>query len=179
MIRADIEATLTNGQQLPEPIAAICTYLDQSGYPISGCFELSTIGVVDLTGWFEKSPETVFDFIPFGRGATGDVYAIWLVEGSSSDSAPVVMFGSEGDLKVLAINSFEFCRLLCVGYNELGYDDDSVCISDESDVRRFREFMEKRFGFTTPRTGEAIVKEAASAYPNFQKWVEQRAWDGA
>ncbi len=118
-----IEATFPLGHRLPEPIVAICEFLEVHGYPISGCFELSLIGMKQVRGWF-RDKEVSHQFLPFGRGACGDVYALWLHRAEvQPDSAPVVMFGSEGELLVLASSAREFCRLLCLGYAEIGLDD--------------------------------------------------------
>ena len=76
MNASEIEATFPNGQRLPRPIADICIFLESNGYPISGCFELSAIGMGDLKAWFADDPSAYEQFLPFGRGACGDVYAL-------------------------------------------------------------------------------------------------------
>lgn len=174
MIQDEIERTLPHGRRLPAALRALCQYADEHGYPISGCFELSTIGMEDLRGWFRLSPSAADDFLPFGRGATGDVYAVWLTNEPDPERAPVVMFGSEGLLRVLASDSAEFCTLLGVGYKELGNDDESAPPVENEAPRALREFLRKRFQVVPPHTGEEIVRVAAAAHPGFQSWVEER-----
>lgn len=50
MIPERIEATFPSGHRLPEAIVALCEYLGSRGYTISGCFELSGIGMDDVRG---------------------------------------------------------------------------------------------------------------------------------
>jgi hypothetical protein len=176
MISQDIEVTFPNGQKLPDPIRSICRFLDGNGYPISGCFELSTIGIDDMNHWFHKTPAAVNQLLPFGRGACGDVYALWLTEGLAPDEAPVVMFGSEGELKVLALNSLEFCRLLCLGYSEVGLEDHSLPSSEYEETRRFRSYMIQQFTFELPKNGDCIIQPAMARFPNFEAWVRLNAW---
>jgi hypothetical protein len=168
-----IEATFPLGHRLPEPIVSICEFLETHGYPISGCFELSEIGMEDVKDWFPDKPEISSQFLPFGRGACGDVYALWL-HGSEiqPDTAPVVMFGSEGELPVLASSALEFCRLLCLGYAEIGLDDPLSEPRDYAETEPFRRFMSERFGFELPENAAPIIAEAESSVPNFAAFVE-------
>ena len=69
MYQQDIEKTLPKGVKLPKAISHICSFADDQGYPISGCFELSAIGMEDMEYWFKSRPEAVKELIPFGRGA--------------------------------------------------------------------------------------------------------------
>lgn len=167
-----IEATFPLGHWLPEPIVAICQFLEAHGYPISGCFELSLIGMDDLRGWFRDQPQVSHQFLPFGRGASGDVYALWLhAPEVLPESAPVVMFGSEGELPVIASSAREFCRLLCLGYSEIGLDDPSSTPQDFDETEPFRRFMLERYGFSLPETAEPIMSAARDSAPSFADFV--------
>ena len=167
-----IEATFPLGHRLPEPIVSICQFLETNGYPISGCFELSLIGMNDLKGWFPDRPEVYQQFLPFGRGACGDVYALWLHgSGVQPDTAPVVMFGSEGELLVLASSALEFCRLLCLGYSEIGLDDPSSAPSDFAETEPFRRYILERYSFTLPETAAPIMAAAKASAPSFADFV--------
>jgi len=177
MIKDDIESTFYMGQVLPDPISKICEFLDKNDYPISGCFELSTIGVDDLKGWFKKTPSAVDILLPFGRGACGDVYSVWLINNLEPEEAPIVMFGSEGTLSVLAKNAKEFCKLLCLGCSEVGLDDHTLVGDDFAETKPFRDFILGKYEFELPKTGAQIIEEANQAFPEFTKWVESNAWE--
>jgi hypothetical protein len=169
--RTKIQNNLPEDIQLPESIGLICDYFDELGFPMSGCFELSDLGRDDLLGWFQKQPQKVDEFAPFGRGADGSIYALWLEPNRNPNQAPVVMLGSSGTLEILAINPAEFITLLCLGYNEIGYDDVSVPGSDWDDTSRFREWIIDRVDFDLPETGKEIVDKAKNLFPHFKKRV--------
>jgi hypothetical protein len=170
----DIEATFPGGHRLPRPIVDICSFLETNGYPISGCFELSTIGMADLREWFRKQPSVCEQFLPFGRGACGDVYALWLTGDLAPDCAPVVMFGGEGELEVLASDAEQFCRLLCLGYSEIGLDNPADEPSEFDEAEPFRRFMLARYNFELPENAVPIIDDARALFPSFKKWVENR-----
>ena len=151
----------------------ICRFHEAHGYPISGCFEIVTRGMDGVRAWFEKSPLAQGSLMPFGVGATGDIYAIWLTNGLLPDSSPVIILGSEGELDVLAVNTREFCRLLCLGYSELGLDDIDSIPTDFDETKPFRDFMLKKYQFDLPATARPIVDEARSQFPDFKGWVAE------
>jgi hypothetical protein len=169
---SEIESTFASGQKLPEPIVDICRFLSVHGYPISGCFEISKIGMFDVKAWFKKNESAQAALLPFGRGACGDVYAIWLTDDLSPEEAPVIMLGSEGQLEVLASSPREFCRLLCLGYSEIGSDDPSSPPTDYEETKAFRDFMQQKYHFDLPQTADLIIQAAQTRFPNFAQWVE-------
>lgn len=173
MIQEKIESTIISGKKLPEPIAHICKFLDENSYPISGCFELSTIGIDDMRHWFRKNLLAVEELIPFGRGACGDVYCLWLTNGLLPEEAPVVMFGSEGELLVLAKDSKEFCKLLCLGYSDVGLEDHTVLGQEYDETEPFRNYMMHIYNFELPETGAAIIEQANKLFPHFKTWEEE------
>ncbi len=172
MNASEIEATFPSKHRLPEPISDICRFVSTHGYPISGCFEISKIGMSDVRAWFRDDAAAQAAFLPFGRGACGEVYAIWLTEGLTPERAPVIMLGSEGQLEVLAVDSREFCRLLCLGYSEIGSDDPDSTPSDFAETEPFRDFIQEKYHFDLPATARHIVEMASSRFPKFVDWVE-------
>jgi len=87
------------------------------------------------------------------------------------------MFGSEGELPVVAVNAQRFCQLLCLGYSEVGYvgdEDYDQPGSEFAEAKPFREFITRELGLEVPASGRAIISEAASRFPNFKRWVEAR-----
>jgi hypothetical protein len=172
MTPEQIEATFPLGHHLPGPVVSICRFLEEHGYPISGCFELSSIGMDDVMGWFPGRPDAYQQFLPFGRGACGDVYALWLHSSVvQPGTAPVVMFGSEGELSVLASSPLEFCRLLCLGYSEIGLDHATSIPRDFEKTSPFRHFMIKQYAFALPETAEPIIASGIASAPDFPAFV--------
>ncbi len=175
-ISAQIEQTLPNGHRLPKEIFAIGDFLDQNDYPISGCFELSLIGMDDLHHWFSRDPSVADNFLPFGRGATGDVFAIWLQDGLPVEGCPVVMFGSEGLLIAVSKSSRDFLRLLCLGYDEIGYCDFTQRGEEYDEAAPLRQYVDRVFGYDIPENGQGIVDAASHYNATFESFVQKNAW---
>ena len=174
MLVDEIESKFPPGIQVPQSIRSLCEFIEDNGYPLSGCFELSTIGDADLQAWFPNDLAMQRQFAVFGRGSTGSVYALWLRDGRDVDNSPVIVLGSEGELLVLAVNPREFCRLLGCGYDELEWDDLSQPAAEWENTRRLREYLCERLGLSFQMTGESIVLEARDQYPDFASDIE--AW---
>lgn len=177
MLAADVESKFPPNVPLPLGVRTLCDFLDQNGYPISGCFEISTIGDDDMAAWFPNDTEMQHRFAVFGRGSTGSVYALWLHDGNDPNSAPVVVLGSEGDLLVLATDCLEFCRLLGCGYDELEWDDLTKPSPSSDAAQPLRDWLTERLNLDCPSVGSAIVSAARERYRDFGDFV--RAWQDA
>lgn len=172
MLADDVKTNFPSGIMMPDTIQALCEYLDVHGYPMSGCFEISTIGNDDMQAWFPNDAAMQDRFAVFGRGSTGSVYAIWLQDDANATSSPVVVLGSEGDLLVLATDSAEFCRLLGCGYNEVEWEDLTKPSPEWDDTKRLRDWLGGRFNMDFPKTGELIVAAAHKRYPDFPAFIQ-------
>lgn len=127
----------------------------------------------DVAGWFKNDEAAQAALLPFGRGACGDIYAIWLTDGLSPAEAPVIMLGSEGQLEVLAVTSAEFCRLLCLGYSEIGLEELDADPTDYEETKRFRDYIQAKYHFDFPPTASPIVEKARGLFPTFAAWVAE------
>ena len=170
MIADSVESCFPDGIRLPDAIRCICDFLDANGYPISGCFEINTRGD-DAASWFPNDTEMQRQIAVFGNGSTGSTYALWLTHSPDPANAPVVLLGSEGDLKVLAESPVEFCRLLGCGYDELEWDDLSTAPTCFDETASFREWIADKLGLDFPATGDSIAQRAAERFPGFSDWV--------
>lgn len=177
MLADDVDSKFPKGAALPAPIRVLCDFLDSNGYPISGCFEISTIGDDDMAAWFPNDAAMQNTFAVFGRGSTGSVYALWLVPGSNTSNAPVVVLGSEGKFLVLAISAWEFCRLLGCGYDELEWDNLEQPSPTFDQAQPLRDWLKTYLNMECPTAGAAIVSTAKERYPGFSEFV--RIWQDA
>ena len=176
MLASEVESKFPPGVEMPSPIRALCDYLDQHDYPLSGCFEISTIGDDDMRAWFPGDLAMQHTFAVFGRGSTGSVYAIWLRDDNPTEDCPVIVLGSEGELLVLAVDSFQFCRLLGCGYSELEWDDLTLPSPEWNDTKPLRDWLAKHMEISFPKTGLEIVTTARKQYTDFPMFV-QSWWD--
>jgi hypothetical protein len=177
MLADDVQTNFPEGVKLPACLRAVCDYLDDHGYPLSGCFEICDWGRKDAEGWFPNDPTTQRQVAIFGRGSTGSSYALWLLPNANPDEAPVVLFGSEGEFIVLASNAFEFCRLLGLGYDEVEYDDLAAPPAEWTETAGLRNWLAERFKIDFPTTGEEIARLAREQHTGFGDWMRQ--WQAA
>ncbi len=171
MLATDVLAQFPPSVAMPAPIRALCDYVDKYDYPLSGAFEISTWGRDDIASWFPGDLAMQQHFAVFGRGSTGSTYALWLRDNIDSNQAPMVVLGSEGDHKVLAVNSLEFCRLLGCGYNELEWDDLTQASPTANETERLRKWLKQRLDVTCPVVGSDIIEKGAATYPDFAEVV--------
>ncbi|XZE36062.1 hypothetical protein SH501x_001614 [Pirellulaceae bacterium SH501] len=177
MLANNVHSKFPPDVALPLGVRALCDYLDANGYPISGCFEISTIGDEDMAAWFPNDTKMQHRFALFGRGATGSVYALWLRDGNDPDNAPVVVLGSEGEMLVLATECSDFCRLLGCGYDELEWDDLTKPSPTWETAQPLRDWLKARMNLDCPRTGADIVAAATERYTDFGHVIQQ--WQDA
>ena len=106
----------------------------------------------------------------FGGGPDGSVLAVWR---APQGGFPVVYLSSEGGGRVLAADMAQFLRLLAVGYDEfsLWNSFDSPPEEDGNVSPQLLGWLQAQ-GLTVPDTGEAIVDEAETCWPDFNGWTE-------
>ncbi len=68
MLAQDVESQFPPNVALPLGGRTLCNFLEQKGYPISGYFEISTIGNDDMAAWFPNDTDMQHRFAVFGRG---------------------------------------------------------------------------------------------------------------
>ena len=140
----------------------------------SGSFELS--GWEYRGDWFGENSEAAKQFVVFGRGPDGSMYAFWLYPGRTLETAPVVFLGSDAsDCGVLAASLDDFLALLAFGADELGRQVPSgeIAPSDKLEpcaepIARHREFQAwllQKYGIQVPAEPMELVRRARSAHP--------------
>jgi hypothetical protein len=102
---------------------------------------------------------------------------LWLTPNADPDQAPVVLFESEGQFKVLAANALQFCRLLGCGYDEVESDDLSQPPKEWNETVPLRNWLSERFTIDFPATGVEIDRTANEQHPGFRRWMED--WQAA
>ena len=168
---AKIQRYFPSGMTVPAELAALCAWLGENGYPISGHFELYADEHESIRHWFGTGA-VVDRFGVFGTGPDGSLYALWRQD---DGRLPVVHMGSEGQNNfVLAPDMREFLRLLAIGYDEIGFDDLDAPPPDRKGVNAaFRKWVEQTFGVRVPATGSEITTPAQASHEDFQAWIER------
>ena len=118
-----------------------------------------------MSAWFAGDEAAARQFVVFGRGADGSLYALWLYTGCKLMDAPVVFLGSEGtDCGLLAADVREFMALLAIGADDLGYEISRGDVKEEEEpadrLFEFRNWLLSRFGTEAPTDPSALVADA-------------------
>lgn len=107
------------------------------------------------------------EFRIFGQDGSGGYAALWLVrQGSPVLEQPVVFFGSEGELGVVASNVHDYLWLLAGGLGPC----EAVCFpsDDHEPDAVFTKFAEE-YAPAHKKTARAVLAAAQNAFPNFER----------
>ena len=141
-------------------------------------FELSTDRRGDLDSW-SKDPEFVAQLMPFAQATGGgSFYALWL-NGTSQDlsTVPVVVFGDEGGVHIVAENLADLLRILTFDA-EPSIDVDRVYYyrSDDQTPSKKHDayvtWLKTELGLEPLEEADAVVESAqAKLKPAFDAWL--------
>lgn len=124
-----------------------------------------------LRAWTGNDLVAAEQFKVFGEDGTGGFAAFWLVgqEGSLLEQ-PIVFFGSEGELGVVASNFNAYLWLLAAGigpYEAVSYGAELALGSEE-----FRTFALEN-AVDDERLPSEILNEAKLRYPDFEETIRE------
>ncbi|MCT4581019.1 MAG: hypothetical protein N4A35_06340 [Flavobacteriales bacterium] len=170
-----IKKGIPNTIAIPHELELFCNWLDQNGYPISGCFELRADDGETMRYWLGMEGHSD-RFGIFGAGSDGSLYAFWM---DDEGQQKIVHLGSEGgQLYILADNFIDFLRLLAIGYDEIGFADLSKTV-EEWNISQglppndginsiFQKWVKTTFKTTIPIKGNEIVSINDTS---FNDWI--------
>ncbi len=163
----DIKKGFPETLPFPKELALLIDWVNENGYPISGCFELRADDGDTMFYWFGfRDVESKLG--QFGAGADGSLYCIWDTE---TGVYPIVHMGSEGDeIKVLAENFVDFLRLLAIGYDELGFEELTSPPEEDESNPVFQQWVKKQFGVSIPKVGSEL---SINENLDFESWVNK------
>ncbi len=167
----EIQFEFPPGVLMPDQLRKLCDFLDDTGYPISGCMRLRPEGEA-LKAWFGAGSEAWNALAGFGSGPDGSTIAYWMYGDHDISNAPVVHLGSEGsEIKVIANDFGDFLRLFAIGYDELGFNDLGKPPAAPESAALLRFWLKSEFGIASPPTGIDIASRAKMRHPDFESWV--------
>ncbi|MBV2364326.1 hypothetical protein ACFPZ0_21340 [Streptomonospora nanhaiensis] len=173
----------------PVPALNLLNEFDQqsgSEYYSHG-FETTTFGEHGIVATWSKEQEFLDSFLCFAyANHSGSVYALWRIdEREDLGTLPVVVFGDEGGIGVVARNLVDLFRQLgCDWWQWPGWDgaqfvkrDDP---GDEPSPRHeeYLAWLRGNFGLTPPDDPNDLLAEAEEEFgPRFETWLERFAPD--
>jgi len=109
------------------------------------------------------------EFRVFGQDGTGGYAAFWCVRRSASVlEQPIVFFGSEGQIGVLASGFADYLWLLAGGfgpYEALAYPE-----SERAELPEFLAFAVRHSG-TKKKTPSEVLANARAEFPTFEEGI--------
>ena len=119
--------------------------------------------------WTGNDALTGSEYRIFGQDGSGGYAAFWLVnKGQALLEQPIVFFGSEGEMGVIASNFGDYLWLLAGGFGPLeaaAYPD-----TERAPNALFTEFA-ARHAAASKKTAREVIAAAHAAFPNFEKGI--------
>lgn len=170
-------------ESLPVRLVELLAFQEAVPDWYNGSFWLSGLEYVDAA-YFCGDSEAAKQFVVFGIGPDGSLYALWLYPGRTLETAPVVFLGSDGsDCGVIAAGLDDFLALLAFGADELGRQVPSgeIVPSDELEPseeplerqREFQDWLQQQYGIQVPAEPLELVRRARSAHPDLDLWIRE------
>jgi hypothetical protein len=155
--------------EVPLLLLEFANWLKVKSWGSLGCFSLHSERFNDY--WIENGADLHSNFAFFIRDPTGGNIGYWLYEGQTIESAPIVLVGSEGELKILADSLDEFLRRLAAGTTEAPDLDSRE--NGDAESAELTTWLEMR-------TGKSSAHRQC-VHPDLQQWMDgwgerQREW---
>ena len=174
MDEAKLQRNFPPGEAVPELLRELLAFQNQARAWYSGYLEIDSWEYGHATWFGDKTAAE--QFVVFGHGPDGSLYALWLYPGRTIGNAPVVFLGSEGtDCNVIADGLPQFFSLLALGADELGFEiswgEIQLAETPAQRLGEFREWLKSSFGIEQPFDPIAMVKECQMHHPDFEAWL--------
>lgn len=169
------------GHTVPPELAKLLAFQDEHGFEsYSGGFGLLADGKSGLHSWSEDEA-FLSKLMPFAQATgTGSIYALWSGGAAKSTSEmPVIVFGDEGGVHVIAENVKELLRLLTFDVEpmvDLGgvsfYKDEDEHEPSEA-AEEYEAWLQSELGLEPVDDADEIVSAAQLKYKKpFDAWMK-------
>ncbi|MNY33606.1 hypothetical protein D3C86_1678910 [compost metagenome] len=131
-----------------------------------------------ISSWSED-PAFLERILPFAQAnGSGSIYAFWKHGSEDLSHYPVVVFGDEGGVHVVAENFREFLRLLTYD-TEISVDFDEVYFYKDDDYEEsedheaYMDWLKEKVNLDVEADPEAIITSAQQKYKSdFDAWFQ-------
>lgn len=131
------------------------------------------LSVKDTQDWFRawtrKADADASAYLVFGQDGTGGSAAVWLTrDGENILAQPIVFFGSEGEIGVIAQNFSDYLWLLASGHGP--YEAVSHPNEEHAANAEFLGFA-KQNATTSQSKPSEIIARAEAEFPDFEEHI--------
>lgn len=132
-----------------------------------------------ISSWSED-PAFLEQILPFAQAnGSGSIYAFWKHGAEELSNCPVLVFGDEGGVHVVAENFREFLRLLTYD-TEISVDFDEVYFYKEEedyeaseDHEAYLDWLKENFKLDKEENPDRVIEAAQEKYkPEFDAWFQ-------
>lgn len=179
-MRTELEEFAKNfpGHTVPAELAKLLVFQNETGFETySDGFGLYVDDKSGLRSWSAK-PEFLDGLLPFAQATGGgSFYALWLDgSGRSLSETPVVVFGDEGGMHVVASNVKELMQLLTFDVEPM-IDHDAVSFYRTKDyeprpsLSKFKDWLKAELGVDPVDEADRLVAAAQAKHKAaFDAW---------
>jgi hypothetical protein len=169
------------GHAIPSELEKLCAFDVEAdlGY-LSDGFELTVDDKGGLKSWSDN-PEFLGALMPFAQAnGSGSFYALWAGASKTPSEMPVVVFGDEGGVHVVAENVLALLQILTFDAEPMIDDDGVTFYKDEDDHEpsnghdAYVEWLDKTFGLAPVDDAEPLVESAREKHQaGFEAWAKR------
>jgi hypothetical protein len=147
-------------------------YMDGDGIDFEPYKEFRSVKYTQdwFRAWTGNADVDASAYLIFGQDGTGGYAAIWLIRnGKDLLEQPIVFFGSEGELGLIAKNFSDYLWLLASGHGP--YESIAGVNDEKTPDAGFSEFAKQHATTSQSRPSE-IVTRARAEFPDFEKHIQ-------
>lgn len=131
---------------------------------------------------YSEDEEFTNSIIEFAMAdGTGSTYAFWLRDKNENLSeAPVLVFGSEGGIHIVAKNIRELLEILtfdvepAIGWDKIYFYKDEDDYEPTEKTEEYKKWVLEKYGIEATEDPDGIVKNAQEIYEDeFQNWLKK------
>ncbi len=169
------------GHSIPEDVLSLWSFEQVRQGCYSQGFELIPNDKSALSTWSEE-PAFLERLVPIGQAdGTGSIYAFWLPDATSAlENAPIVIFGSEGGVHIVADSFRDLLRILTFDVEPMADFDNVSYYKDPEDHVPSEEnadyiaWVRENFDIEPISDADQIVETARSKWGEaFKSWARQ------
>lgn len=173
------------GHSMPKELEKLLAFDERAdGSYYSDGFELVEDDKSGLASWSED-PAFLGGLLPFAQAnGSGSFYALWAAGGGAPSEMPVVVFGDEGGVHVVAENVRALLQLLTFDVEPMIDHDEATFYKDEDDYEEsdarpdYVAWLKKELDLEPIDAAKPLVARAQAKHKAaFDKWMSKYVSD--